>query len=265
MFWTAGCNHPSALLGDNTKIEYVFPFSISISPCVWLSPCHRLSTTRNPSADTDSHQTRPRVLPHSTPDSPPRTVAMYRDIVGLHVPLLLLQVYCGRGENKIQYKLWFDRAAFWFWDCSENTLDSQKFKVSCVTEEEVEKRRIRRREYPDNALERPKRVAEIPTNRALARKPAWNFSSQVTRWWLCRATYSNSRDEKEHGTGVTRDMRKAQHRRQYSAVACLQAVVASATAEGLGEFPSSQSKGQGPSIRVCTCVRGEGCTGPSVS
>ncbi|CAM9222416.1 unnamed protein product [Ascophyllum nodosum] len=53
------------------------------------------------------------------------------------------------------------------------------FKVSCVTEEEVEKRRIRRREYPDNALERPKRVAEIPTNRALARKPAWNFSSQL--------------------------------------------------------------------------------------
>ena len=54
-----------------------------------------------------------------------------------------------------------------------------QFEVSCVTEAEAEMRRVQRREYPDNALEHPKRVAEIPTNRILDSKPTWKSSTQV--------------------------------------------------------------------------------------
>lgn len=54
-----------------------------------------------------------------------------------------------------------------------------QFKVSSVTDAEAERRLSRRREYPDDALDHPKRVAEIPVNRGLDGKTTWNSSTQA--------------------------------------------------------------------------------------
>ena len=55
----------------------------------------------------------------------------------------------------------------------------KQFKVSCVTEAEAEKRRVDRARYPDNALNHPKRLVEMPVNRSLDDVEAWNHSTQV--------------------------------------------------------------------------------------
>lgn len=54
-----------------------------------------------------------------------------------------------------------------------------QFQVSGVTNEEAARRRILRAEYPDNALEQPKRIEEMPSNRNLDGKIRWNPSTQV--------------------------------------------------------------------------------------
>lgn len=55
----------------------------------------------------------------------------------------------------------------------------QQFQVSGITDEEAAKRRILRAGYPDDTLEHPKRVSEIPTNPGLYGKDDWNASTQV--------------------------------------------------------------------------------------
>eukprot|EP00904_Undaria_pinnatifida_P011308 jgi/Undpi1/7307/HiC_scaffold_22.g09780.m1 len=54
-----------------------------------------------------------------------------------------------------------------------------RFKVSCVTEAEAEKRRAERAGYPNNAVNHPKRLAEMPVNRRLDDMEAWNHSTQL--------------------------------------------------------------------------------------
>lgn len=56
-----------------------------------------------------------------------------------------------------------------------------QFKVSGISAAEVEQRRALREMYPDNALEHPKRVAEVPTSFVLKNKRAWNSSTQVLK------------------------------------------------------------------------------------
>ncbi|CAM9671386.1 unnamed protein product, partial [Hapterophycus canaliculatus] len=55
---------------------------------------------------------------------------------------------------------------------------SNMFQVSGVTDEEAAKRRILRAGYPDDTLEHPKRVSEMPTNPSLDGKTEWNASTQ---------------------------------------------------------------------------------------
>ncbi|CAM9148827.1 unnamed protein product [Ectocarpus sp. 12 AP-2014] len=55
---------------------------------------------------------------------------------------------------------------------------SNMFQVSGVTNEEAARRRILRAKYPDNALEQPKRIEEMPSNKRLDGKIRWNPSTQ---------------------------------------------------------------------------------------
>ena len=48
-----------------------------------------------------------------------------------------------------------------------------------MTEAEAEKRRAERAGYPNNAINHPKRLAEMPVNRRLDDMEAWNHSTQV--------------------------------------------------------------------------------------
>lgn len=54
-----------------------------------------------------------------------------------------------------------------------------QFQVSGITNEEMAKRRILRAAYPENAVEHPKRVLEMSTNKRVDGKARWNSSTQA--------------------------------------------------------------------------------------
>ncbi|CAM9695059.1 unnamed protein product, partial [Scytosiphon promiscuus] len=55
---------------------------------------------------------------------------------------------------------------------------SNMFQVTGITDVEAAKRRILRAGYPDDTLEHPKRVSEMPTNPSLYGNADWNASTQ---------------------------------------------------------------------------------------